>query len=43
MKINRSNLTTEKQNPNSMDIDILSTQEILKLINKEDSYNTIGC
>lgn len=38
MKINRGNLTTEKQNPNSMNIDTLSTREILELINKEDSY-----
>lgn len=32
-----SNLITEKQNPHSMDIDTLSTLEILELINKEDS------
>ena len=38
MKINSGNLTTEKQNPNSMDIDTISTREILELINKEDSY-----
>lgn len=33
----RSELITEKQNPRSMDIDKLSTSEILELINKEDS------
>jgi len=32
-----SELITEKQNPHSMDIDKLSTLEILELINKEDS------
>ena len=32
-----SDLITEKQNPHSMDIDKLSTLEILELINKEDS------
>ncbi|NHZ84570.1 MAG: N-acetylmuramic acid 6-phosphate etherase [Planctomycetia bacterium] len=32
-----SGLITEKQNPHSMDIDKLSTSEILELINKEDS------
>lgn len=32
-----SNLITEKQNPHSMDIDKLSTLEILELINREDS------
>ena len=31
-----SDLITEKQNPHSMEIDKLSTLEILKLINKED-------
>ena len=37
MKINHRELTTEKQNPHSMDIDNLSTLDILKLINREDS------
>ena len=37
MNIKRSDLITEKQNPNSMEIDKLSTLEILKLISKEDS------
>jgi len=37
MKINHRELTTEKQNPHTMDIDKLSTLEILELINKEDS------
>lgn len=37
MDIKRSELITEKQNPNSMEIDKLSTSEILKLISKEDS------
>ncbi|MFC1784276.1 N-acetylmuramic acid 6-phosphate etherase [Candidatus Neomarinimicrobiota bacterium] len=32
-----SDLITEKQNPHSMEIDKLSTKEILELINKEDS------
>jgi N-acetylmuramic acid 6-phosphate etherase len=32
-----SDLITEKQNPHSIDIDKLSTLEILELINKEDS------
>lgn len=32
-----SNLITEKQNPHSMNIDTLSTLEILELINREDS------
>ncbi len=35
--IRSSELVTEKQNPNSMDIDKFQTFEILKLINKEDS------
>ncbi|MEE9572389.1 MAG: N-acetylmuramic acid 6-phosphate etherase [Candidatus Neomarinimicrobiota bacterium] len=37
MKIKRGDLITEKQNSNSLEIDKLSTFEILKLINKEDS------
>lgn len=37
MNIKRNELITEKQNPHSMDIDKLSTLEILELINKEDS------
>jgi N-acetylmuramic acid 6-phosphate etherase len=37
MKISRGELSTEKQNPNSMEIDSLSTEEILKIINQEDS------
>lgn len=37
MNIKSSELTTEKQNPHSMEIDKLSTLEILELINKEDS------
>ncbi len=31
-----SNLTTEQRNPKSMDIDVSSTAEILKIINEED-------
>jgi len=31
-----SKLTTEQRNPNSMDIDVSSTAEILKIINEED-------
>ncbi|MCP5063818.1 MAG: N-acetylmuramic acid 6-phosphate etherase [Ignavibacteriae bacterium] len=31
-----SNLATEQRNPNSKDIDYLSTEEILKIINNED-------
>jgi len=38
----QSNLITEKQNPHSMDIDKLSTAEILELINKEDSLISIA-
>jgi len=37
VNIKPSDLVTEKQNPNSMDLDTLSTLEILNLINKEDS------
>jgi N-acetylmuramic acid 6-phosphate etherase len=37
VNIKRSELLTEKQNPHSMEIDKLSTLEILKLINNEDS------
>jgi len=37
VKIKHDNLVTEKQNPNSKDIDKLSTLEILQLINKEDN------
>ena len=37
MKINQSELTTEKQNPHTMDIDNFSTIEILEVINREDS------
>ncbi|MEE8341239.1 MAG: N-acetylmuramic acid 6-phosphate etherase [Candidatus Neomarinimicrobiota bacterium] len=37
MSITPSDLITEKQNPNSSDIDKFSTREILKLINDEDS------
>jgi len=37
MKINHRELTTEKQNPHTMDIDNLSTLKILDIINREDS------
>jgi len=37
VKINHSELTTEKQNPHTMDIDNFSTIEILEVINREDS------
>ena len=37
MNIKPCDLETEKQNPNSKDLDTLSTLEILKLINREDS------
>ena len=37
MKINHRELITEKQNPHTMDIDNLSTLEILDIINREDS------
>jgi len=37
MKINRGNLVTEKQNIDSMNIDKMSSTEILELINREDS------
>ena len=42
MNITPSDLITEKQNPNSSDIDKLSTIEILKLINNEDSLVPIA-
>lgn len=35
--MNRADLITEKQNPDSKDIDTLSVKEILKLINREDN------
>lgn len=31
-----SHLSTEQRNPNSMDIDVSSTAEILRIINNED-------
>lgn len=37
MSINRDDLITERQNPDSMDVDKLSVKEILELINREDS------
>jgi len=37
LTIDRSLLQTEKQNPNTIDIDKLSISEILKIINQEDS------
>lgn len=36
MTVNIKNISTEKRNPNTMDIDCLSTIEILKKINNED-------
>lgn len=36
MKVNLKKITTEKRNPNTMDIDQVSTFEILKKINNED-------
>lgn len=36
MNIDLSNLTTEKRNPNTLEIDIASTEEIIKRINEED-------
>lgn len=36
MKINLDKLTTEKRNPLTMDIDILSTEDMVRVINDED-------
>ena len=36
MKVNLKNIGTEQRNPNTMNIDVLSTEEILKKINNED-------
>ena len=36
MNVNIKNISTEKRNPNTMDIDRVSTIEILKKINNED-------
>lgn len=36
MKIDLSNLTTERRNPNTYEIDIVSTEEMVKMINEED-------
>lgn len=36
MKVNLKNIGTEQRNPNTMNIDVLSTEEILKKINDED-------
>ncbi len=36
MKIDLSNLTTEKRNPNTLELDIVSTEEMIKMINEED-------
>lgn len=36
MKVDLSAIATEKQNVNTMNIDQLSTHELVKLINKED-------
>lgn len=36
MNIDLSTLTTEKRNPNTLEIDIVSTDEMLKMINEED-------
>lgn len=36
MQINLSNLTTEKRNPNTLELDIVSTEEMIKMINDED-------
>lgn len=36
MEVNLKTITTEKRNPNTMDIDQVSTSEILKKINNED-------
>lgn len=36
MKVNLKNIGTEQRNPNTLDIDVVSTEEILKKINNED-------
>lgn len=36
MNIDLRNLTTEKRNPNTLEIDIVSTEEMIKMINEED-------
>lgn len=36
MKIQLDRLTTEKRNPRTMDIDVVSTEEMIRLINDED-------
>lgn len=36
MKVNLKNIGTEQRNPNTLDIDVLSTEEILQKINDED-------
>ncbi|WP_066504039.1 N-acetylmuramic acid 6-phosphate etherase [Abyssisolibacter fermentans] len=36
MKIDLSNLTTERRNPNTFGIDIAPTQDMIKMINEED-------
>ncbi len=36
MKIQLDRLTTEKRNPRTMDIDLVSTEEMIRLINDED-------
>lgn len=36
MNIDLSNLTTEKRNPNTLEIDMVSTEEMIRMINKED-------
>jgi N-acetylmuramic acid 6-phosphate etherase len=36
MKIDLSNLTTEKRNFNTLELDIVSTEEMIKMINDED-------
>lgn len=36
MNIDLSNLTTEKRNPDTLELDIVSTEEMIKMINEED-------
>lgn len=42
MKIDLSNISTEKRNPNTLDIDRISTIDMIKKINKEDKKVAIA-